>query len=99
MKNNVKNIDQKDLLIASINKNLTDFVDGKIKGITLTLGLVSDLTKLYKIGGFNLNTFLVDKLIQSNDLKNINWKVLPENVTHNDRLSLYLNRVIIPAIK
>ena len=70
MKNNVKNIDQKDLLIASINKNLTDFVDGKIKGITLTLGLVSDLTKLYKIGGFNLNTFLVDKLIQSNDLKN-----------------------------
>ena len=99
MKNNVKNIDQKDLLIASINKNLTDFVDGKIKGITLTLGLVSDLTKLYKIGGFNLNTFLVDKLIQSNDLKNINWKVLPENVTHNDRLRLFLNLVIIPALK
>ena len=98
-KNEVKTIDQKDLLIASIDKDLTDFVNGKIKGITLTLGLVNKLTKLYKIGGFNLNTFLVDKIINSNDLKNIDWKKLPENVTHNDRLRLFLNLVIIPALK
>ena len=70
-KNEIKTIDQKDLLIASIDKNLSDFVSGKIKGITLTLGLVSDLTKLFKIGGFNLNTFLVDKIINTNDLNNI----------------------------
>ena len=100
MKNNIKTIDQKDLLIASIDKKLSDFVSGKIKGITLTLGLVSDLTKLYKIGGFNLNTFLVDKNINSNDLKNINWKTTPEgSSTHNDRLRLFLNLVIIPALK
>lgn len=98
-KNEIKTIDQKDLLIASIDKNLSDFVSGKIKGITLTLGLVSDLTKLFKIGGFNLNTFLVDKIINTNDLKNIDWKKLPENVTHNDRLRLFLNLVIIPALK
>ena len=98
-KNEIKTIEQKDLLIASIDKDLTDFVNGKIKGITLTLGLVNKLTKLYKIGGFNLNTFLVDKIINSNDLKNINWKKLPENVTHNDRLRLFLNLVIIPALK
>ena len=98
-KNEIKTIEQKDLLIASIDKDLTDFVNGKIKGITLTLGLVNKLTKLYKIGGFNLNTFLVDKIINSNDLKNINWKKLPENVTHNDRLRLFLNLVIIAALK
>ena len=98
-KNEIKTIEQKDLLIASIDKDLTDFVNGKIKGITLTLGLVNKLTKLYKIGGFNLNTFLVDKIINSNDLKNINWMKLPENVTHNDRLRLFLNLVIIPALK
>ena len=98
-KNEVKTIDQKDLLIASIDKDLSDFVSGKIKGITLTLGLVNKLTKLFTIGGFNLNTFLVDKIINSNDLKNINWKKLPENVTHNDRLRLFLNLVIIPALK
>ena len=98
-KNEIKTIEQKDLLIASIDKDLTDFVNGKIKGITLTLGLVNKLTKLYKIGGFNLNTFLVDKIIGSNDLKNIDWKVTPENVTHNDRLRLFLNLVIIPALK
>ena len=98
-KNEIKTIEQKDLLIASIDKDLTDFVNGKIKGITLTLGLVNKLTKLYKIGGFNLNTFLVDKIINSNDLKNIDWKKLPENVTHNDRLRLFLNLVIIPALK
>ena len=98
-KNEIKTIEQKDLLIASIDKDLTDFVNGKIKGITLTLGLVNKLTKLYKIGGFNLNTFLVDKIIDSNDLKNIDWKKLPENVTHNDRLRLFLNLVIIPALK
>ena len=98
-KNEIKTIEQKDLLIASIDKDLTDFVNGKIKGITLTLGLVNKLTKLYKIGGFNLNTFLVDKIINSNDLKNINWKKLPENVTHNDRLRLFLNLVIIRALK
>jgi len=91
--------EKKELLIASIDKNLTDFVNGKIKGITLTLGLVSDLTKLYKIGGFSLNTFLVDKIINSNDLKNIDWKVTPDSVTHNDRLRLFLNLVIIPALK
>ena len=98
-KNEVKTIDQKDLLIASIDKKLSDFVSGKIKGITLTLGLVSDLTRLFKIGGFNLNSFLVDKIINSNDLKNIDWKVTPDNVTHNDRLRLFLNLVIIPALK
>ena len=98
-KNEVKTIDQKDLLIASIDKDLSDFVSGKIKGITLTLGLVNKLTKLFKIGGFNLNTFLVDKIINSNDLKNIDWKKLPENTTHNDRLRLFLNLVIIPALK
>ena len=98
-KNEVKTIDQKDLLIASIDNKLSEFVSGKIKGITLNLGLVSDLTKLFKIGGFNLNTFLVDKIINSNDLKNIDWKKLPENVTHNDRLRLFLNLVIIPALK
>ena len=98
-KNEVKTIDQKDLLIASIDKDLSDFVSGKIKGITLTLGLVNKLTKLFKIGGFNLNTFLVDKIINSNDLKNIDWKKLPDNVTHNDRLRLFLNLVIIPALK
>ena len=98
-KNEIKTIDQKDLLIASIDKDLSDFVSGKIKGITLTLGLVNKLTKLFKIGGFNLNTFLVDKIIGSNDLKNIDWKVTPENVTHNDRLRLFLNLVIIPALK
>ena len=98
-KNEIKTIEQKDLLIASIDKDLTDFVNGKIKGITLTLGLVNKLTRLYKIGGFNLNTFLVDKIINSNDLKNIDWKKLPENVTHNDRLRLFLNLVIIPALK
>ena len=98
-KNEIKTIEQKDLLIASIDKDLTDFVNGKIKGITLTLGLVNKLTKLYKIGVFNLNTFLVDKIINSNDLKNIDWKKLPENVTHNDRLRLFLNLVIIPALK
>ncbi len=98
-KNEVKTIDQKDLLIASIDKDLTDFVSGKIKGITLTLGLVNKLTKLFKIGGFNLNSFLVDKIINSNDLKNIDWKVTPDGVTHNDRLRLFLNLVIIPALK
>ena len=100
-KNEVKPIDQnpQDLLIASIDKDLSDFVSGKIKGITLTLGLVNKLTKLFKIGGFNLNSFLVDKIINSNDLKNIDWKVTPENVTHNDRLRLFLNLVIIPALK
>jgi len=98
-KNEIKPIDQKDLLIASIDNKLSEYVLGKIKGITLNLGLVSDLTKLYKIGGFNLNTFLVDKIINSNDLKNIDWKKLPENVTHNDRLRLFLNLVIIPALK
>ena len=98
-KNEIKTIEQKDLLIASIDKDLTDFVNGKIKGITLTLGLVNKLTKLYKIGGFNLNTFLVDKIINTNDLKNIDWKVTPDNVTHNDRLRLFLNLVIIPALK
>ena len=98
-KNEVKTIDQKDLLIASIDNKLSEFVSGKIKGITLNLGLVSDLTKLFKIGGFNLNTFLVDKIINANDLKNIDWKKLPENVTHNDRLRLFLNLVIIPALK
>ena len=98
-KNEIKTIDQKDLLIASIDKDLSDFVSGKIKGITLTLGLVNKLTKLFKIGGFNLNTFLVDKIINSNDLKNIDWKKLPDNVTHNDRLRLFLNLVIIPALK
>ena len=30
MKNNIKAIDPKDLLIASIDKNLSDFVSGKI---------------------------------------------------------------------
>ena len=98
-KNEIKTIDQKDLLIASIDNKLSEFVSGKIKGITLNLGLVSDLTKLFKIGGFNLNTFLVDKIINTNDLKNIDWKKLPENVTHNDRLRLFLNLVIIPALK
>ena len=98
-KNEIKTIDQKDLLIASIDKDLSDFVSGKIKGITLTLGLVNKLTKLFKIGGFNLNTFLVDKIIGSNDLKNIDWKVTPDGVTHNDRLRLFLNLVIIPALK
>ena len=63
------------------------------------MGLVNKLTKLFKIGGFNLNTFLVDKIINSNDLKNIDWKKLPDNVTHNDRLRLFLNLVIIPALK
>ena len=99
MKNNIKAIDPKDLLIASIDNKLSDFVSGKIKGITLTLGLVSDLTKLYKIDGFMLNTFLVDKIIQKNSLKDIDWKKLPENVTHNDRLRLFLILVIIPALK
>tara|TARA_Y100001963_G_scaffold56711_1_gene79249 strand:- start:413 stop:1435 length:1023 start_codon:yes stop_codon:yes gene_type:complete len=98
-KNEVKTIDQKDLLIASIDKDLSDFVNGKIKGITLTLGLVNKLTKLFKINGFNLNSFLVDKIINSNDLKNIDWKVTPDGVTHNDRLRLFLNLVIIPALK
>ena len=98
-KNEVKTIDQKDLLIASIDKDLSDFVSGKIKGITLTLGLVNKLTKLFKIDGFNLNSFLVDKIINSNDLKNIDWKVTPDGVTHNDRLRLFLNLVIIPALK
>tara|TARA_R100000008_G_scaffold580_1_gene521 strand:+ start:187 stop:1212 length:1026 start_codon:yes stop_codon:yes gene_type:complete len=98
-KNEIKTIDQKDVLIASIDKDLSDFVSGKIKGITLTLGLVNKLTKLFKIGGFNLNTFLVDKIINTNDLKNIDWKKLPENTTHNDRLRLFLNLVIIPALK
>ena len=98
-KNEVKTIDQKDLLIASIDKDLSDFVNGKIKGITLTLGLVNKLTKLFKIDGFNLNSFLVDKIINSNDLKNIDWKVTPDGVTHNDRLRLFLNLVIIPALK
>jgi hypothetical protein len=98
-KNEVKPIDQKDLLIASIDKDLSDFVSGKIKGITLTLGLVDKLTKLFKIGGFNLNSFLVDKIINSNDLKNIDWKNTPDSVTHNDRLRLFLNLVIIPALK
>ena len=98
-KNEIKTIPQKDLLIADIDKDLSDFVSGKIKGITLTLGLVNKLTKLFKIGGFNLNTFLVDKIINSNDLKNIDWKKLPDNVTHNDRLRLFLNLVIIPALK
>jgi len=98
-KNEIKPIDQKDLLIASIDKDLSDFVLGKIKGITLTLGLVNKLTKLFKIGGFNLNSFLVDKIINSNDLKNIDWKVTPDGVTHNDRLRLFLNLVIIPALK
>ena len=90
-KNEVKPIDQKSLLIASIDKDLSDFVSGKIKGITLTLGLVNKLTKLFKIDGFNLNSFLVDKIINSNDLKNIDWKVTPDGVTHNDRLRLFLN--------
>ena len=107
MKNNIKPIDppigtndkKRLLLIASIDRNLTDFVSGKIKGITLTLGLVSDLTKLYKIGGFMLNTFLVDKIIQKNSLKDIDWKVTPEGITHNDRLRLFLHLVIIPALK
>ena len=98
-KNEIKTIDEKDLLIASIDNKLSEFVSGKIKGITLNLGLVSDLTRLFKIGGFNLNSFLVDKIINSNDLKNIDWKVTPENVTHNDRLRLFLNLVIIPALK
>jgi hypothetical protein len=98
-KNEIKPIDQKDLLIASIDKDLSDFVSGKIKGITLTLGLVDKLTKLFKIGGFNLNSFLVDKIINSNDLKNIDWKNTPDSVTHNDRLRLFLNLVIIPALK
>ena len=98
-KNEVKTIDQKDLLIASIDKDLSDFVSGKIKGITLTLGLVHKLTRLNKIGGFDLSSFLRDKIINSNDLKNIDWKVTPENVTHNDRLRLFLNLVIIPALK
>jgi len=98
-KNEIKPIDQKDLLIASIDKDLSDFVSGKIKGITLTLGLVNKLTKLFKIGGFNLNSFLVDKIINSNDLKNIDWKNTPDSVTHNDRLRLFLNLVIIPALK
>ena len=98
-KNEVKTIDQKDLLIASIDKDLTDFVSGKIKGITLTLGLVHKLTRLNKIGGFDLSSFLRDKIINANDLKNIDWKVTPENVTHNDRLRLFLNLVIIPALK
>ena len=97
--NEVKTIDPKDLLIASIDKDLSDFVSGKIKGITLTLGLVNKLTKLNKIGGFDLNSFLVDKIINSNDLKNIDWKVTPDGVTHNDRLRLFLNLVIIPALK
>ena len=98
-KNEIKTIDEKDLLIASIDNKLSEFVSGKIKGITLNLGLVSDLTRLFKIGGFNLNSFLVDKIINSNDLKNIDWKVTPDNVTHNDRLRLFLNLVIIPALK
>ena len=98
-KNEVKTIDQKDLLIASIDKDLTDFVSGKIKGITLTLGLVHKLTRLNKIGGFDLSSFLRDKIINANDLKNIDWKVTPEGVTHNDRLRLFLNLVIIPALK
>ena len=109
-KNEVKTIDstpgywgspreKKELLIASIDKDLSDFVSGKIKGITLTLGLVNKLTKLFKIGGFNLNSFLVDKIINSNDLKNIDWKNTPDSVTHNDRLRLFLNLVIIPALK
>ena len=75
-KNEIKTIEQKDLLIASIDKDLTDFVNGKIKGITLTLGLVNKLTILYKIGGFNLNTFLVDKIINSNDLKMIHLDLM-----------------------
>ena len=98
-KNEVKTIDQKDLLIASIDKDLTDFVSGKIKGITLTLGLVHKLTRLNKLGGFDLSSFLRDKMINANDLKNIDWKVTPDNVTHNDRLRLFLNLVIIPALK
>jgi len=109
-KNEVKTIDstssyagspreKKELLIASIDKDLSDFVSGKIKGITLTLGLVNKLTTLFKIDGFSLNSFLVDKIINTNDLKNINWKVTPDNVTHNDRLRLFLNLVIIPALK
>ena len=98
-KNEIKTIDQKDLLIASIDQDLSDFVSGKIKGITLTLGLVNKLTRLNKIGGFDLSSFLRDKIINTNDLKNIDWKVTPENVTHNDRLRLFLNLVIIPALK
>ena len=98
-KNEVKTIDQKNLLIASIDKDLSDFVSGKIKGITLTLGLVNKLTRLNKIGGFDLSSFLRDKIINSNDLKNIDWKVTPDGVTHNDRLRLFLNLVIIPALK
>tara|TARA_R100001594_G_scaffold396_1_gene1558 strand:+ start:192 stop:1217 length:1026 start_codon:yes stop_codon:yes gene_type:complete len=98
-KNEVKTVDQKNLLIASIDKDLSDFVSGKIKGITLTLGLVNKLTRLNKIGGFDLSSFLRDKIINSNDLKNIDWKVTPDGVTHNDRLRLFLNLVIIPALK
>ena len=98
-KNEIKTIDQKDLLIASIDQDLSDFVSGKIKGITLTLGLVNKLTRLNKIGGFDLSSFLRDKIIQKNSLKDIDWKVTPEGVTHNDRLRLFLHLVIIPALK
>ena len=98
-KNEIKTIDQKDLLIASIDQDLSDFVSGKIKGITLTLGLVNKLTRLNKIGGFDLSSFLRDKIINTNDLKNIDWKVTPENVPHNDRLRLFLNLVIIRILK
>ena len=92
-------IKKSDLIVGEIERDLKNIQEGKIKTISATLGLIDKYTQLFKIGALNLNAFLIDKIINKNDLASIDFKNLPANVTHNDRIRLFLNLVLIPALK
>jgi len=92
---------EKDKIVVKIEKELTEIQAGKIKGITATLGLVDSFTRLYDMGALDdaINSFLTDSNINEAILEDIDFKILPKNITHNDRLRLFLNLVLIPILK
>tara|TARA_Y100000034_G_scaffold103771_1_gene129736 strand:+ start:104 stop:1213 length:1110 start_codon:yes stop_codon:yes gene_type:complete len=92
---------EKDRIVVKIEKELTDIQAGKIKGITATLGLVDNFTRLYDMGALDdaIDNFLTDNIINYSKIDNIDFKILPKDITHNDRLRLFLNLVLIPVLK
>jgi len=92
---------EKDKIVVKIEKELTEIQAGKIKGITATLGLVDNFTRLYDMSALDdaINSFLTDNIISYSKIENIDFKILPKDTTHNDRLRLFLNLVLIPVLK
>ena len=85
-----------DLLLDKILSNLDQIQEGKVKGITKTLALVSLFVELHKLNGLLTSDFFGHALIKKNNFNSIDWKV--DKVNNNERFRAFLNYSLINSL-